>query len=275
MVKKAIAVDLDGTFLHSDQSFDEARFETFLNQWLDQGHEFILATGREEKLIDHLFANYLDRLNLVVNNGAVMRARFDSQSVAAYLSQTALGGLQAIIQKFHPTDSVLAFSDNHFYGIAGFGERDSGSMALLEASFGPIIWVDHLLDIEEAVTSVTANFGEQASEQVGEYVNATLGEIVHATTSGMGALDVLAKGVNKASGLEKLLTKLAIASEDLTVFGDGMNDVEMMQLAGQVFVMPNGDARLMDLGYQIARFDNNADGVLYEAERILAQEINN
>ena len=55
----------------------------------------------------------------------------------------------------------------------------------------------------------------------------------------------------------------------MTVFGDGMNDLEMMELAGQVYVMPNADERLFNRGFNMADLDNEHDGVLAKLEEII------
>ena len=66
-----------------------------------------------------------------------------------------------------------------------------------------------------------------------------------------------------------MIAELQLAPEDLTVFGDGMNDLEMMQLAGEVYIMPNSDERLFGRGYREALFDNEHDGVLATLETII------
>lgn len=46
-------------------------------------------------------------------------------------------------------------------------------------------------------------------------------------------------GVNKATGMQRLMDELKIGREDTIAFGDGPNDVEMLQFAGTGVAMGN------------------------------------
>jgi len=54
------------------------------------------------------------------------------------------------------------------------------------------------------------------------------------------ALDVLPKGGSKARGIACLLDKLQIDREEAIAFGDGLNDVEMLEYVGTGIAMGNG-----------------------------------
>lgn len=43
---KVVAVDMDGTFMRDNQTFDRKRFDRILNQLRDQGGHFIVSCGR-------------------------------------------------------------------------------------------------------------------------------------------------------------------------------------------------------------------------------------
>ena len=48
------------------------------------------------------------------------------------------------------------------------------------------------------------------------------------------------KGVNKATGMQHMMDAMGISREDTIAFGDGSNDFEMIDYAGQGIVMGNG-----------------------------------
>lgn len=54
------------------------------------------------------------------------------------------------------------------------------------------------------------------------------------------------KGVSKANALEELVERRGYALKDCLVFGDGMNDFEMLKQAGKGCVMGNADPRLKE-----------------------------
>ena len=63
--------------------------------------------------------------------------------------------------------------------------------------------------------------------------------VVRAVSSGYGCIDILQAGVHKAWGLEELLKRWDLTSEQIMAFGDSENDVEMLELAGIGYAMEN------------------------------------
>lgn len=53
-------------------------------------------------------------------------------------------------------------------------------------------------------------------------------------------MEFTAGGVTKGVGLKKLCQELGIAADEVMAFGDGLNDVEMLEWAGLSFAMANG-----------------------------------
>lgn len=67
--------------------------------------------------------------------------------------------------------------------------------------------------------------------------------------------------VNKGSALQYFLRYFGAKPSELIAFGDGLNDTEMLKLAGYSYAMANGDPEIK----KIAKYEapsNNDDGVL-------------
>ena len=67
--------------------------------------------------------------------------------------------------------------------------------------------------------------------------------------------------VNKGSALQYFLRYFDAKPSELIAFGDGMNDKEMLELAGYSYAMENAEPALK----KIAKYEapsNNTDGVL-------------
>lgn len=52
--------------------------------------------------------------------------------------------------------------------------------------------------------------------------------------------DILPQHASKAVGIEQLLTKKGLTMQDAVAFGDGLNDIEMLQTVGTSVAMGNG-----------------------------------
>ena len=64
-----------------------------------------------------------------------------------------------------------------------------------------------------------------------------LGGKVEPTTSGHGSIDLIVPGCHKASGLKRLAERWGISPEQCAAFGDGGNDIEMLNYCGYSYAM--------------------------------------
>jgi len=88
--------------------------------------------------------------------------------------------------------------------------------------------------------------------------------------SGEVWLDVMNKKSNKGVALQALMNKLDISSEEIIVFGDFMNDLEMLHLAKYSFAMENAHPNVKE----VANFkapSNDEDGVIQVIKQYLQQ----
>lgn len=92
-----------------------------------------------------------------------------------------------------------------------------------------------------------------------------------AVTSGFGAVDVIQTGIHKAWGLQLLLDKYGISPDEVMAFGDGGNDIELLQLAKYSYAMENAPQSVKDAAEFVAPH-HSEDGVLQVLETFLVQE---
>ncbi|WP_439819090.1 HAD-IIB family hydrolase [Weissella paramesenteroides] len=266
---RLFVTDLDQTFLNSERQFNVARFTTILNQLDERGDQFAIATGRDENWVRNKFGKLVDRMHLVTGNGATWRVKGSEQLHVRNINASALKKLEDILTSdAFETIGVIAFSADNMYNLAGLQELPENMQDYMAQVYPNMETVAHLTEIPELLTSVTGIFPPIHSEEAIALIDDNQLPL-HATTSGYGTVDILAEGVNKATSLTMLIDQIDLAPEDLTVFGDGMNDLEMMQLAGNVYIMPNSDDRLFGRGYNVVTNDSDHDGVLETLEKIM------
>ena len=92
---------------------------------------------------------------------------------------------------------------------------------------------------------------------------------IHATTSGAPFLEVGRAGVTKASALERYCALRGIARTDVVVFGDNLNDLEMLRWAGLGVAMGNGEHEARVAADRVT-LSNDEDGVAVVIEELLA-----
>ena len=72
---KLVAVDIDGTFVRSDYTYDIPRFKRILSCMENAGCNFVVASGNQYYQLRDLFPGYCDELSFVAENGAFVKDR--------------------------------------------------------------------------------------------------------------------------------------------------------------------------------------------------------
>ncbi|AMX07698.1 hydrolase [Enterobacter asburiae] len=80
--------------------------------------------------------------------------------------------------------------------------------------------------------------------------------------STLTCLEVMAGGVSKGHALEAVAKRLGFGLKDCIAFGDGMNDAEMLSMAGKGCIMQNAHQRLKDLHPELEVIGSNADNAV-------------
>ncbi|MBL3686259.1 HAD family phosphatase [Leucobacter zeae] len=89
-----------------------------------------------------------------------------------------------------------------------------------------------------------------------------------ATLSGAPFVEIMAEGVTKASGLARMCAHLGVEQSEVVAFGDGLNDIEMLEWAGHGVAMGNAADEVRSRADEVAP-SNAEDGVARVIERLL------
>lgn len=87
--------------------------------------------------------------------------------------------------------------------------------------------------------------------------------------SGIEMAEIAAAGVSKSTGLEIVCQRYGFERSEVMVFGDGLNDVEMLRWAGRSVAMSNGAPAVLEAADLVAP-SNEEDGVAVVLEALLA-----
>lgn len=88
------------------------------------------------------------------------------------------------------------------------------------------------------------------------------------TLSGAPFVEVMAAGVSKASGLARLCSHLGVDRADVLAFGDGINDIDMLQWAGRGVAVANAQDAVLAVADEVTAAADD-DGVAQVLERVL------
>ncbi len=100
-----------------------------------------------------------------------------------------------------------------------------------------------------------------------EVAQAVLGDDLKAVRWHDEAVDILRKENSKARGIADVLTHFGFSIENAMAFGDGFNDMEMLQAVGFGVAMGNGEEEIKAIADFVTK-DIREDGILYALEQL-------
>lgn len=221
-----VALDIDGTVIHEDETLADVVVDA-VRSARDAGHIVTLATGRSWEMTQPI----LDALELspeyvVCANGAITLKR-DSEAATGYRRELVEtfdpGPVLGRIREGLPGGQFLVEdASGHRYFTEGMQEWNLDTATEVE--------FDRLAD--QPVTRVVVVSPGQEPEQFLALID-SLG--LHQVSYAIGWtawLDIAPDGVNKGTALERVRGFLGVPRERVFVAGDGRNDIEMFQWAG-------------------------------------------
>lgn len=263
---KAVAVDMDGTFMNDDLTYDHARFDQVLTKLKENGIHFIVSSGRPLSRLKRDFADYLDRIDMISDNGAILVQ--DNEIISSHiLTKQAGKRLINFVQTEYPKARICVSGKLASYYLES---QPTDFKRLMHYYYPDAIGLNSFDDMpdDERIIKLTLNCPAEWADEIENRFNNDYSERIHCTTSGFDDIDVVPYGVNKAQALKYFLRYFKVDPSELIAFGDGMNDKEMLELAGYSYAMANGDPRIIKL----AKFkapSNDESGVLQVLENYL------
>lgn len=230
-MKRAAFFDIDGTLWDSSLVIPRSTAEAVrklkgnrVNTFLCSGRA--RAFIRDPKLLSLGFDGILAGCGTYVSFGEV-----------EWIDETIPPqDLKRTLEVLRRYDMAVALEGKRFY----YAEEDEFSgnpfFAALKRELG-----DHLLGIREHemnwevskfVAFVKAEDYRNAVEELSDRYDLKVHDGI--------MVEGVPKGFSKASGIRFICEKLGIALKDTYAFGDSVNDVEMLQLAGHGIAMGNG-----------------------------------
>lgn len=266
---RLIAFDMDGTVLNDEKKILKETKEA-LEQAARAGIEIVPATGRPFcGISDEIYR--LDGVRYVLTtNGAGIYER-DSKTC---LYEDAIP-LSAYLPMLAEVEAYDVMADTFLKGGALMTKRKRDFLPRMRLtkeirdyilSSRQVVesQVDYLRERGEDVEKLTINF---AYDEDGHRIDYdAVWEVlkkypdVNAVSGGMKNIEVTKKGVSKASGLLYLGKKLGIAPEEMMVFGDSGNDLDMIKMAGIGVAMANAEPEVLKAADFVTK-SNNENGV--------------
>ena len=188
---RAVATDIDGTFLRSDRTYDRQLFAQVYAAMHRQGVRFIIASGDQYYFLRSLFPDQADQLAYVAENGVLTvdhndeiacdrLAAEDVRQVTAYLNTLpgtnycASGRQYAYV----PTNSSATFK------------------RIIPNFYTRVKTVDDVNNVDDDfIFKFALNVPHDRQAAIAHDINTRFAGIIRATASGYGAVDLIIPGM--------------------------------------------------------------------------------
>ncbi|MFJ8515430.1 Cof-type HAD-IIB family hydrolase [Lysinibacillus xylanilyticus] len=238
-MKKILFFDVDGTLYNSGKILPASAKDALLEARRN-GYEIAIATGRAPFMIQSLLEE-LDINTYVTFNGQYVVYRGE----IVYTNGVEKDELSKIIAFGNARHEPVVFLDDQRM-IASVGNNEMISESLNTLKY-PYPNIDSTYYMQNEVYQ-TLIFMEEKDEHL--YREAFPN--VQFVRWHRYSCDILPKGGSKAAGIEKVLEKMGLTLNDAIAFGDGINDIEMLQAVGTGVAMGNGHERVKAVATHIA-----------------------
>ncbi len=262
---RLVAVDLDYTLLNSDFQISQRNTDAIAKA-VGSGAIVTLATGR-------MFASTLPfaralgiEAPLITYNGAYVRAAgsdsalhhipVDKEHAAAAIRLAASLDVHCSVY----VDDVLYVSKN------GWESQMYTAQCAVEGIYRPDL-EELLSELGKPPTKVLLVCEAQETPSVQALLEEVVSGRAHVTRSSSHYVELVNKGVSKASALEHLCRLLGVLPEETMAIGDGYNDIEMIRYAGVGAAMANAPDPVKSIA-DIVVPSNDEDGVAAALEML-------
>ncbi|MFI3327944.1 MAG: Cof-type HAD-IIB family hydrolase [Rikenellaceae bacterium] len=264
MKYKVIVLDLDGTLMNSEKNLSEENRSTLI-ELQKQGTRVMLASGRPTYGIMPV----AQKLELEKYNGYILA--YNGCEVIECATMKTLHK-NAVNKDFHKKIYDLTKAEGctllTYLDEVIVTENNEDKYVQYEANLNrmEVRKVENLLQTlveRDAEPCKLLAVGEPENIiKLQEKINAECGTQICAFRSEPFFLEIVPLNIDKGATLNKLFPMLGVTKEQTIGFGDGFNDITMIEAVGCGVAMSNAQQELKDIA-QATTLSNDEDGVAH------------
>lgn len=219
--------DLDGTLLNKDSMVDPDVTDALM-QMKEKGAVPFIATGRSPMEIEHVLESTVIDSYICLNGQYI---QYEGKEV--YRNVIPTDYLRRLKEMTDEKGLALSFYNNR--KIRTTKHTETIKKAYGHINEGPPEVDPEFLEKEEIMMALVIT---EDSSQDAEFIEAFPEFSFYRNTP--YSIDTILKGNSKAEGIQKMVETLRVGDVPLYAFGDGSNDMEMLQKADVGIAMANG-----------------------------------
>ncbi|KRK78668.1 Cof-type HAD-IIB family hydrolase [Companilactobacillus nodensis] len=262
---KLVATDMDGTFLNSQSNYGAESFAK-VHQLMDQNDvRFVVASGNQYYQLRSFFEEYPETI-YVSENGALITYQDEEYWSSSFDEDSYLKVIDLAEQI--PDLELVVCGKNSAYVLKSISDE---LFEDINHYYFKLKRVSDFREVDDEVLKFASNCPDDVTEKLVDELTVGLSGVATPVSSGHGSIDIIKPGVNKATGLNKLSDILHIKPEEMCAFGDGGNDIEMLDYVGDGVAMNNATDDVKEIADHVTKSNDN-NGVINYVQRLLNKE---
>lgn len=262
---RLVVTDMDGTLL-DDAGNPPRRLRRTVARLRERGVLFSPASGRQYATLARLFEGFDDGMVFIAENGTQV-VRDGVELASDPLDPAVAARLVRTVRRLadEGTDvGVVVCGKRHAYT-----ERtDAAFLTKVEQYYVAHRNVADATAVDDEINKI-AIFGFAPAARTVAPALSEFTSTHQVVVSSEHWVDVMNRTAHKGAALRRVQRELGITPAQTLVFGDYLNDLEMLDAAEWSFAMANAHPEVLARARHVAP-SNNEDGVLRTIERLLA-----
>ncbi|PIP71984.1 MAG: hypothetical protein COW89_08905 [Nitrospinae bacterium CG22_combo_CG10-13_8_21_14_all_47_10] len=262
--------DLDGTLLRPDSSFPDD-YKKRLNRLIEMGMRFTIATARNYDSAHPILKGLNLRLPVILFNGVYM-ADFDTGRILEHTSSIENKVIQSMLEMALPLGiDPFIYTLGKKHRLYYLNATNPGSKAYVKSleNDGRLCQVNRfnfqesekvsgflLIDTPDRLQPLYHSLKEKHFD----HLNLYFAEDV--SSKGYYWLQAFHQDASKGNMVKALSVKLGVPLEQVVVFGDYLNDLDMFRIAGRSIAMGNALPQVKESANEI--IGSNAQGAVLQ-----------
>lgn len=261
---KLIITDMDGTFLNSQGDYNRALFAEVVAAMRQQGVHFAPCTGKQVERVEELLGE--ESAHFWILGDSATRIKHQGRYVYQSLLGNALG--LAIIHRLAHLPGAHIIIACTAEGAVIKEDTPDHLKALVRRSYTKVRTVADLADVTADFVKITVYDEQGRCPDLRGHLN-EFDEDAYIVVSEKNWIDIANAGVHKGTTVARLQQMVGAERHETMVFGDGLNDIELMGCADFSFAMRNGCDETKAVANFITR-SNDEDAVMHTILQFLA-----
>ncbi len=262
---KTIVLDLDGTLLNSNHELDKITRE-YLIKIQEEGHKVVLCSGRSYSGMEQVAAQLkLDQFNGYVisyNGGEARNYKTKEKLFGNYFTREQVEDIHMLTAKY--TENFVTYSEGKIHSVTKNAMIEKSAFIMNSEWDHEIIVPSPKIVLQDHVEKITEVYKE-VKDLIKNYEKS-----LNVFRSVPHLIEITPFGSDKGHGIKKLIELAPELDREIIAFGDGENDITMLEYADRGIAMGNA-MKTVKLVADEETVSNDEFGIVKALEKILGE----